>query len=151
MGHKQDFWERIRRMFARPIGALVTGVRCSKESPARFVGYVKMDEEEFEKELHEMGFHRNPLAYWKKTLKILGHEEGSWRMVDGKWQLHVVLYTMEEHPDRTYVYAHWEHRWDRDPFAHLRADDFNISKGVNEMRRQLNLASIPFYNDPEIQ
>lgn len=150
MGHKQDFWEPLRRMMARPIGSLVTGVRCSNESPARFVGYVEMGEEEFEKELDQMGFHRNPLAYWKKTLEVLGHEEGSWRSVDGDWQLHVVLYSRDEYPDRTYIYAHWEKRWDRAPIAHLNTDGFNVSKGVNKMRRELTLAGISFYDDPEI-
>ena len=151
MGHDQDFWEVIRKHLARPIGAFVTGVRCSTEDPSRFVGYVEMDEEKFEEELHKMGYHRNPLSYWKKTVSILGHEEGSWRKNDGKWQLHAVLYKHEDHPDLTYIYAHWEHRWDVSPLKHLRAEGFNVTKGVNEMRRDLTMNNIEWLNDPSIR
>lgn len=149
MGHKHDFWETLREVLARPIGALA-GRRCTKEKPARFVGYVEMPVEEFEVELHDMDFERNPLSYWKKVEK-LSHERGSWRKVDGKWQIHTILYQKDDWPERTYVYSHWEHRWDVAPLKHLRGKDINTTKGVNEMRRELMLASIDYYNDPTIQ
>jgi tRNA splicing ligase len=138
----------LRRILARPIGALVTGKRCSKQQADQFVGYVKMGEEEFEKRLHDMGFHRNPLSYWKKVSKKLGGEEGSWRKVEDEWQLHLILYKDDEHDEeRTYLYAHWEYRWDVHPIKHLRGKKINVTKGVNEMRRELLLANIEWYSD----
>lgn len=156
MGHNLDFYERIRFTLARPIGRLVTGVKSVEIDSAEFVGYVEISEEEFEKELHEMDFHRNPLAYWK-TFPGFGGEHGSWRWVEGDWQLHVMLFEnpsiadIPDGEDRTYIFAHWEYRWDRYPLKHLRTLDQSDSKGVNRMRNKLNLASIPFYNDPTIQ
>lgn len=157
MGHSYDFLEAIRYKFARVIGGFVTGVERVRTSPAEFVGYVEMSEEDFESHLHEMGFYRNSLAYWK-YFPGLGQEEGSWRWLEGDWQLHVMLY--DGHPEqdasddaepKTYVFAHWEYRWDRHPFKHLRGVDQSDPKGVNRMRTMLNENSIPFYNDVSIQ
>lgn len=156
MGHKLDFLERLRFWFARRIGKLVTGVSHRELSADEFVGYVEMGEEEFEAKLHEMGFYRNPLAYWK-TSKNYGGEEGSWRWVEGDYQLHVMIFDghpQQDSPDadepRTYVFAHWEYRWDRYPMKHLNGPQWR-PKGVNMMRKKLNLASIPFYDDPTVQ
>lgn len=149
MGHNQDFWEVLRTHLARPIGAFVTGKRCSEQHPSQFVGYVEMGEEAFEEVLHEMGYHRNPLAFWKYTVNA--QEEGSWRRVEGDWQLHVTLYDHPEYENRTYIYAHWEYRWDRKPLAHLRGEGINVPKGVNEMRRDLTMANVEWLNDPSIR
>lgn len=156
MGHTHDFWETVRHKLAPPIGRLVTGISRAETTDDQFVGYVEMGEEEFEEELHEMGFERNPLAYWK-YIPGVGEEQGSWRKNDGKWQLHVILYDghpnepHEDHGPRTYVYAHWEYRWDVHPIKHIRGIDQDRTKGINEMRRELQMASIPFYNDVSIQ
>lgn len=144
MGHNQDFWEVLRTVLARPIGALVTGIRCTKDTPDRFVGYVEMPIEEFEEFLHRAGFERNPLSYWKKA-PGLGDEDGTWRKTHGKWQLHAVLYTYLDHPDRTYIYAHWELRWDRHPLKHLRGVDLDPTKGVNQMRSLLKRRSVLYF------
>lgn len=156
MGHDQDFWEPLRNWFARPIGRLLTGVRKRKTGEAQFVGYVEMKEGEFEEELHKMGFERNPLSYWK-YIPGEGGEEGSWRKTDGDWQLHAILFdghpekSDEEEAGETYIYAHWEYRWDRHPLKHLRGKETSASKGVNQMRRELKLASINYYNDSTIR
>lgn len=150
MGHNHDFWEKLRTALARPIGAIV-GRGCVKQSADQFVGYVEMGEEEFEKRLHEMDFHRNPLSFWKRVPK-LGPEHGSWRKNDGEWQIHAVLYEKSVDGElRTYIYAHWEYRWDRRPIKHLLRNGLNSTKGVNEMRREMNLASINYYNDPSVR
>jgi hypothetical protein len=154
--HQHDYFERLRFKFAGAIGGLLTGVRSVETHPSEFVGYVEMDIEDFEEALHEMEFERNPLSYWKYFPGI-GHEQGSWRWTEGCWQLHVILY--DSHPEngedqdtpRTYVFAHWEYRWDRYPLKHLRTKHLDRAKGVNRMRTKLNLASIPFANDPTIQ
>lgn len=148
MGHDDDWWERIRKAIAKPISAYTTRKREGTDA-SRFCGYVNMDIEEFEERLHDMGFERNPLSYWKESL--IGSEKGSWRKCRGDYQIHTLVYNAEEHPDRTYVYAHWEYRWDKRPIAHLRGEALDITKGVNQMRRELHLASIPFYNDRTIQ
>lgn len=146
MGHKLDFIERVRFKFARVIGGLLTGIREKRTSEDEFVGYVEMGEEGFEETLHEMNFHRNPLSYWK-YIPGIGHEQGSWRKNHGVWQHHVILYTKNEHPDRTYVYAHWEYRWDRYPLKHLRGVDASRTKGVNRMRSELNKENIEWYDE----
>lgn len=141
MGHKQDFWERLRGTFAPFVGRLLFGVRRRETSDGQFVGVVNMSEESFEAELHDMGFHRNPASYWKYIPRF-GGEAGSWRKTHGEWQLHVILFSNSD--ERTHIYAHWEYRWDRHPIKHVRGTGANASKGVNEMRRELKLASIHY-------
>jgi len=155
MGHKQDWWERVRATVIPKIGLVtqliedVTGsyyyVRTETHNN-QFVGRVPMNEEKFEKELHEMGFDRNPLS----SLKTLGStgesEEGSWRKVGFEdapaFQLHVILYDGEPinnaEVDVTYVYAHWELRWDTNPIKHYRGVDANGPEGVRRMKRLLD-------------
>lgn len=154
--HDYDFIETIRRIFAPPLGKLLTGVKRAKTGPDQFVGVVDMPVEDFEDELHKMGAERDVLAYWK-YVPGMGGEDGSWRFLDGDYQIHVILYN--GHPDKstqdtegkTYIYAHWEDRWDVHPLMHLREVHMNVQKGVNQMRTKLNLASIPYKNDRTVQ
>lgn len=153
MGHKHDYWEGIRRWFITKLGVLVQllhdlfGVDLYVQSEThnnRFVGRVPMPEEEFEEVLHDLGFERNPLASLK-SLRSGEVEEGSWRKVgfeESEMQLHLVLYDGE--PMRsgdagyTYLYAHWEYRWDIHPWKHYRGHDLNGPEGVRRMKKMLD-------------
>jgi len=154
MGHKQDWWEGLRKKVVPKFGLItqlledVTGHHFYVKSEThnnQFVGRVQMNEEEFEKTLHDMGFDRNPLS----SLKSLGEgevREGSWRKVGfddaPEMQLHVVLYDGEPidnaQVDVTYVYAHWELQWDLHPWAHYRGKRVNGPEGVRRMKRLLD-------------
>lgn len=158
MGHKHDYWEGWRAWVIPKLGGIanwlerMTGNHYYVESEThnnQFVGRVPMGEEEFEEVLHDLGFHRNPLA----SLKHLGtgeSEEGSWRKVDysdsPRMQLHVVLYDGGEIPlgdsNHTYVYAHWELRWDVDPWGHYRGHNYDADTGVRKMKKLLNEAGV---------
>jgi hypothetical protein len=112
-----------------------------------------MGEEEFEKELVEMGFERNPLASLK-TLASTGEvEEGSWRKVgyegeDSDMQLHIILYDGNKMPDaktdHVYLYGHFELRWDTDPYGHYRAHDYRVEEGAKLMKDLLDQRGIPY-------
>jgi len=155
MGHKHDYWEGWRAWIIPKLGGIAnwleqaTGDRYYVESEThnnQFVGRVPMPEEEFEEKLHEMSFHRNPLSTWKH-LDSGEHEEGSWRKIDDedspRMQLHVILYDGKKQQDAgesgyTYVYAHWEIRWDVDPWGHYRGKSYNPDEGVKRMKKLLN-------------
>jgi hypothetical protein len=153
-----DFFERLRRTVVPPLGTVVqfinelggldlyvTGSSRSNE----FVGRVAMSEEAFEKELEVMGLTRNPLASLKKLPSTGEVEEGSFRWVPGpndsrdqSKQLHVIIYDGSDIPDAdtgyTYVYSHWEYRWDTHPIKHYRAVDQDIEQGVEMMQNKLD-------------
>lgn len=114
----------------RIVASLATTRCCSTEDPDQCVGYVEMDLPSFKKSLGAMGFEETAA--------------GTWRKCDEDWQLHVLLYGEGE---RTYIYAHWEHNWDKEPLACLRGENFSVTKGVNEMRRELTMADIEWLND----
>jgi hypothetical protein len=159
MGHKHDYWEGWRAWLIPKLGGIahwleeVTGDRYYVESKThnnQFVGRVPMGEEEFEKVLHDLGFQRNPLAAWKH-IGTGEHEEGSWRKVgyegeDAKMQLHVIIYDGDKiqnaETDVTYVYAHWELRWDVDPWGHYRGHIYNPDEGVQRTKKLLDEAGV---------
>jgi len=161
MGHKQDWWERLRAWLVPKLGVFtqlledITGDYYYVESKThnnQFVGRIDMPEEDFEAELHEMGFERNPLAAWKH-LGSGEHEEGSWRKVgyegeDQKMQLHVILYDGDKMQNAdsgvTYVYAHWELRWDSDPMGHYRGKIYEPGTGVKMMKDLLDQNGISY-------
>jgi hypothetical protein len=160
MGHKHDYWERLRGWLIPKLGIFaqfledVTGDRYYVESKThnnQFVGRVDMGEEEFEKELHDMGFERNPLAAWKH-IDTGENEEGSFRKVGYEnhpdMQLHVILYDgdkMAECGECVYVYAHWELRWDVDPIGHYRGGgEWNPAEGVRRMKDLLDQNGIEY-------
>lgn len=161
MGHNHDYWEGWRGWLIPKLGAVaqliedVTGghyyVRGETHNN-QFVGRIPMSEEEFEKELHDLGFHRNPLSAWK-TLNSTGEtEEASFRKIgfedSPKYQLHVVLYDgsniQNAETDHTYVYAHWEYRWDIHPIKHYRGENKSGSKGVQKMKNMLDAEGIVY-------
>jgi len=155
MGHEQDWIERLRGWFIPKVGLAtqliedVTGRYYYVKSEThnnQFVGRVPMCEEDFEKELTDMGFVRNPLSSWKSLGSTGESEEGSWRKTGfddaPAFQLHVILYDGEPinnaAVDVTYVYAHWELAWDVHPIKHYRGVDANGPEGVRRMKRLLD-------------
>jgi len=156
MGHKLDWIEKLRLWLIPKLGVIAQHLSEKSDKPIyvsydlhnrEFVGRVPMNEESFEKKLDEMGFERNPIAALK-TLESTGElEEGSWRKVYPEehpdWQLHVILYDGEKQHNAgdtgyTYVYAHWELRWDTKPWKHYRGVKYNPDKGVKKMKKLLN-------------
>jgi hypothetical protein len=103
-----------------------------------------MPEEKFEKVLDDLGFERNPLASLKTLASTGETEEGSWRHVENgsEYQLHVVLYdgsnVQNADTNCTYVYAHWEYRWDVHPWKHYRGVNYDADTGVKKMKKRLD-------------
>lgn len=161
MGHRHDWWEPVRHWLIPKLGVVsqfvedATGRSYYVESEThanQFVGRVPMPEEQFEGVLHELGFERNPLS----ALKSRGSgeaEEGSWRKVGisghPNMQIHIVLYDGDKMPDAgdsgyTYVYAHWEYRWDTHPLRHYRLEDYDADEGVKRMKKLLDERGISY-------
>lgn len=162
MGHKEDWWEGLREWLIPKLGWItqlledITGDRFYVESGThnnQFVGRVPMPEEEFEAVLHDLGFDRNPLAAWKHLESDPdNYEEASFRKVGFEdypdMQVHVILYdgnNMDEgEDDHTYVYAHWELRWDKDPWGHYRGHEYSGPDGVRRMKNMLDEKGITY-------
>ena len=161
MGHKHDYWEDLRRFIIPPFGKIVQaineaiGTELYVHSHSRnheFVGRVPMSEEDFEEYLHEWGFERNPLAALKYRLQHSDVEEGSWRKIgfedDPEYQIHVILYDGSQinnaNDGETFVYAHWEYRWDVHPIKHYRGINIDENKGVKMVRDLLDEADIDY-------
>lgn len=164
MTHKQDWIETVRGWVIPKLGIFaqwledITGDKYYVESTThnnQFVGRVNMKEGEFEEVLHDMGFHRNPLAAWKSLESNPDNEEeGSWRKIgfdgDEDKQLHVILYKgsnmQNGDNDYIYVYAHWEYRWDTDPWKHYKGGHgvYSGAKGVKKMKNYLDEKGIEY-------
>lgn len=154
-----DFFEAVRLSLIPLLGALVNGYNeltgsdlyvTGATTNEQFVGRVDMSEEQFEQELQQMGFERNPLASLKRLRGTREYEEGSFRFYesDSDFQLHVIIYDGSVIPNastgETYVYAHWEYRWDRAPLRHYRGERVDVKYGVDMMRAMLDHSSIEF-------
>jgi len=159
-----DFLERLRGLFIPYLGILVATYNESTGSKlyvrgvttdAQFVGRVSMSEEDFEEILQEMNFQRNPLASIKRLVGTREQEEGSFRWIPSSesnlnddFQLHVILYDGIVVPDaqtgETFIYGHWEYRWDRYPLRHYKGLDADVSRGVNMMQAKLDEAGIKY-------
>lgn len=154
MGHNKDYWEGVRNWVVPKLGLISQWIEdftgkhyyvTATTHNNQFVGRVPMNDESFEEVLHDLGFERNPLAVLK-TLEDGEPEESSWRKVGydehPDMQLHVILYDGEriESGDAgyTYVYAHWEMRWDVAPLTHYRAVNKNTGEGVRRMKKLLD-------------
>ena len=163
---RQDFYEVLRQKLIPPLGYIVQGINeltrggfyvTSETDSTEFVGRVEMSEEEFEIKLQEMGFERNPLAALKRLKSDpLEKEEGSFRKVDfedyPRKQLHVICYDGKHinnaESGYTYVYAHWEFRWDTDPIRHYQgAGTMHDAIGVKRMKALLDEANIRYTDD----
>jgi len=159
-----DTLEHIRRTYIPLLGMLVSAYNESRGTKyyvqgavydSQYVGCIDMSEERFEEELAKLGFERNPLASLKTRAGTSEVEEGSFRWVpheptelDTDYQLHCIIYDGSLVPDAdtgvTYVYAHWEKRWDRAPIAHYREVGFAPVKGRRMMREKLDEAGIAY-------
>lgn len=159
-----DFFEGLRRFLIPKLGALVsvwndaTGDDHYVSHPTwknQFVGRVDMGEEDFEEVLETMGFRRNPLAALKHRIDTDEQEEGSFRKLgtdfpeeDDNFQLHVIIYDgkLPNNADtgETYIYAHWEYRWDTNPQKHYDGVDYQPEKGVRMMRDLLTRHGVSY-------
>ena len=157
MGHSHDWVESLRRRIIPKLGVVtafleeITGKNYYVTAETRddqFVGCVPMGEEEFEEELHDMGFDRNPAASLKRHFRVGDVEECSFRKANGDKQLHVILYDGKEIANadsgEVFIYAHWEYRWDKYPLKHYRGESLNFKIGVDRMRRLLEDNGIPY-------
>ena len=151
MGHTKDWWEKIRLWLLPKLSPILESAEYNTDNN-QFVGIVNIPEEEFEKELDSMGFMRNPLAALKTLSSTNEKEEGSWRKVypdsDPDMQLHVVLFDgspkHNANTGKTHIYAHYEPRWDRRPFDHYNATDYQPEVGVRKMRSLLDKNNISY-------
>lgn len=159
-----DFFERVRRTVLPPLGTVVQfinelgGLRLyvrSNSNGNEFVGRVSMNEEPFERKLESIGFERNPLASLKQLASTGELEEGSFRwvppaksMFDESKQLHVILYdgshVTNAETGYTYIYAHWEYRWDVYPLKHYRKNELDVQKGIGVMQNKLDTYGIEY-------
>ena len=115
-------------------GTFLSTFEQRPHTPQEFVGYVELSQDDVEDTLVERGFS--------------ACRPDEWRKLDGDKQIHVGL---EERDGDTYIFAHWEYQWEEEPLKYAQGTERDLPKGVNEMRRELNLASISYYNDRTIQ
>lgn len=157
-----DFFEYLRRSVVPYIGKYVSMFNeafgtdlyvRSESTDSQFVGVVDVPESSFEMILDQMNFERNPLASLKS--RSAETEEGSFRWLppedsdlDPAKQLHVIIYDGSVVPNantgRTYIYAHWEYRWDWHPIKHYRGVDMDHRRGVEMMRAKLDEANVAY-------
>lgn len=121
-----------------------SGGRYYKESGKhnrQFVGRVSLSGDELKKAFEQMGFTEKPLATRKSFRAV---REQSWRRVEesSDMQLHAIVY--DASGDYSYIYAHWEYRWDLSAWKHIRGHDFDADKGVKKMKELLNQNGINF-------
>jgi hypothetical protein len=68
------------------------------------------------------------------------------------YQLHCVIYDGSAVPDadtgETYVYAHWELRWDKRPIDHYNGVGIDFTTGKNMMQEMLDEAGVEYDNSP---
>lgn len=118
----------------------------------QFVGRVPLSLGEFEQELHDMGFERNPLSSWKTLGETNESEEASWRKVGydnfPDYQLHLIVYDGDKigraNSGHVYLYAHWELRWDKHPWRHYRSVNESGPEGVRRMKDILDANGIVY-------
>lgn len=161
MSHQHDYWEGLRGYIIPKLGEIVQFINeafrkelyvTSESRRNQFVGRIDMSVEEFEEVLHDNDFKRNPLASLKTRVGTNEVEEGSFRKLyphdDPEFQLHVIVYDGSDIPKaatgETFVYAHWEYRWDVYPLKHYRGEDFDADIGVRKMREILRIDGIEY-------
>lgn len=115
--------------------------------PEERVGTVHKTPCEFQSDLRDMGFSREPVA----ALKY--HEDG--RKSAGSWawresrrankQLHVTIF--DNGDGTTEINAHWEYSWITHPVAHYRGVDYDRAAGVQMMEERLFDHGVPFVMD----
>mgnify|MGYP006876366831 FL=1 len=163
-----DTIELLRRTYIPLIGRVVSlyneynGTSYYVESTTngeQFVGRADLSEESFEEILASMGFERNPLSSLKRLASTNELEEGSFRWtpeeptnLNTDYQLHCVIYDGSAVPDantgETYIYAHWELRWDKRPIDHYNGVGIDFTTGKNMMQEMLDEAGVEYDNSP---
>lgn len=161
MGHRQDFWEPIRKYILVRLGIVtqfledITGspyYTTSETHNNQFVGRVSMREEVFEEFLHDAGFDRNPISSYKHLESDPdNYEEGSWRntsLADDGRQLHLIFYNgnniKHAENDHVYIYAHTEYRWDEHPVKHYWGAEINGQEGVRLVKDILDQQGVTY-------
>lgn len=163
-----DIPERLRHWFIPKLGGLVALINertghdlyvTGATHANQFVGRVPQPKDAFERDLQRMGFEHNLPAALKSLAATGERSDGSYRWLgsqnppwtndyDDRFQLHVTVYDGVDVPggetDETFVYAHWEYRWDTDPIKHYREVDFDPQKGVELMRMMLDHYNISY-------
>lgn len=163
--HLSDFWNDLRRTVLPPVGRLVAEANdalgtdyyvTATTDHEEFVGVVGMSRDELEFHLHDMGAVRNPAAAWKRLRGTDKHEQGSyafrgeWRETAwhhnpiGDYQLHVIVYELDDIAETTAVFAHYEYSWVTHPIKHYRAEHVD-GNGVQMLRTMLKRNGVDFY------
>jgi hypothetical protein len=154
-GARADWIESLRQWIVPKFGVVAKFFNEATDSKLyvtsstnnrELVGRVGEPIEEFELFLEDAGFERNPLASLKRWRSKKEWEDGSWRKVGYEdsphKQLHIVVYDSTDVPNAdpgsTFVYAHWETRWDTKPWSHYHGHDYDPEKGVKMTRDLLN-------------
>lgn len=146
-----DWIESFRRVWYPRLHPYLTSIpgpvpfySLGHVGPLQDVGWVSIDEEEFEEILVDLGFQRNPIACFKSD----PHDhlsEGSWvlRVRDDEFdllepgmQLHITLFASDA--GDLEIFAHVEDDWRVSPIAHLRGDNFRPVMGRTHMRSLLD-------------
>lgn len=154
--HYLDFLTKFRRWVYPKIHEVVSifgGFAESRETPATYVGSVKMTLDGIEEVLDEEGFMRNIVASVKYRDVSRGDKwtKGSWAYYpDGVLsdnQVHLILYSAF---DDGYVdiYAHHEPSWLTHPVKHYSTDYVNTELGVS-MARDILSDKVSFYHRPK--
>ncbi|UBF23183.1 hypothetical protein M1M34_gp032 [Haloarcula tailed virus 2] len=108
----------------------------------QYICQINKSEEKFEEDLEDMGFERNPIAAFKTLAGTDHKEEGSWYKVDDSddvldlelpekakefdregqpdFQLHLILYEIDDDSKTTTVCGHHELWWGARPLGHYR-------------------------------
>lgn len=146
MGHRHDWWEVIRsrtlpwlHRWLAVVGAYAEG-EVAHSSYALTAG---RGVESLERDLHTLGFVRNPIASIKRRGEH--YEAGSWvrrQSLLADRQLHIELFPVEN-PGGTDVYAHVELSWITHPLSHYRKEGIDVIAGVREVRHVFREAGIP--------
>lgn len=141
MPHRADFWESLRRATLPTLGRVLAEVNDAlgteyyatlSTDHDEYAGVVELSKEEVESLLHDMGACRNPAAAWKRLKNTQKYEQGSWAFRGswgnkdwhhdpfGDYQLHVILFELDNDPATTALFAHYEYSWVTHPIKHYR-------------------------------
>lgn len=158
MTHELRFFERVRQHVASMLHAPLSlvGLYAERKTPRdQYALTVCMPYDEFEAELHRLGFVRNVVSS-RKRRQYAAPAEGSvasWvaypdGFLRGSHQLHLGLYVGPDE-ETTDVYAHWEPSWIRHPIRHYRAREVDESEGVRRIRELLSESGIDYVRRDE--
>ena len=143
LGADDDWIEVVRKTAHDTLDPYLKRLETSREvCLEQYVGRIQIDEESFEEVLEQLGFIRNPLAYYKYTPEDRP-STGSWVLLSGDGpikirsgrQLHITIYESEDGID---VFAHNEFDWREHPVRHLREEIILYELGVEQAQLIIN-------------